>query len=67
MWDLGGKGCLDMRYNGREAWVFGGVDPDVDAAVKKFISTSISFTLKCPEEVELSELLCALGPWAEMG
>jgi glutamate-1-semialdehyde 2,1-aminomutase len=66
VWDLDGKSYLDMSYNGIGACLLGAADADVDEAVKKAIDAGSMSTLNCPEEVELTELLCELHPWAEM-
>ena len=66
VWDLDGNKYLDMSYNGIGACILGAADPDVDDAVKRAIDGGSMSTLNCPEEVELTELLCELHPWAEM-
>jgi len=66
VWDLDGNRYVDMSYNGIGACLLGAADPDVDEAVKKAIDAGSMSTLNCPEEVELTELLCELHPWAEM-
>ena len=40
--------------------------PEVDAAVKKTISNGNMSTFNCPEEVELSEKIIQMHPWAHM-
>lgn len=66
VWDLDGKKYIDMSYMGIGACVLGYADPDVDNAVKKVIDAGVATTLNAPEEVELSELLLKLHPWAKM-
>jgi glutamate-1-semialdehyde 2,1-aminomutase len=66
IWDLDGRGYIDMSYSGIGACVLGYADPDVDAAVRGAIERGTMSTLNCPEEVELAELLIELHPWAEM-
>ena len=39
---------------------------DIDNAVIECINNSVSSSLNCPEEVELSELLMEIHPWADM-
>jgi glutamate-1-semialdehyde 2,1-aminomutase len=66
VWDMDGNRYLDMSISGIGANVLGYADPDVDEAVKDTISNGTSCSLNCPEEVELSDLLCELHPWGEM-
>lgn len=64
IWDLDGTRYVDMSIGGIGANVLGYADRDVDAAVKKAISHGSSCSLNCPEEVDLSEKLCAMHQWA---
>lgn len=66
VWDLDGNEYIDMSYMGIGACILGYADEDINAAVKKVINKGNMSTLNCPEEVELTELLCELHPWAEM-
>ena len=66
VWDLDGNKYVDMSISGIGANVLGYADPDVDAAVQDAIINGTSCSLNCPEEVELSELICELHPWADM-
>lgn len=66
VWDLNGRELIDASYMGIGACILGYADPDVNAAVKTAIDQGSMTTLNCPEEVELSELLCQLHPWAKM-
>lgn len=65
VWDLDGNQYIDMSIGGIGANVLGYADSDVDAAVMKAVQDGSSSSLNCPEEVELSELLCDIHPWAE--
>jgi glutamate-1-semialdehyde 2,1-aminomutase len=64
--DLDGNVYVDMSTMGVGACVLGYADPDVDSAVKAAVDSGSMCTLNAPEEVELSELLCELHPWAQM-
>jgi glutamate-1-semialdehyde aminotransferase len=66
VWDLDGNEYIDMSYMGIGACILGYADEDINAAVKKAIDKGNMCTLNCPEEVELSELLIELHPWAGM-
>lgn len=66
VWDLDGNKYVDMSYMGIGACILGYADPDVNAAVKLVIDKGSMTTLNCPEEVELTELLIELHPWAQM-
>ncbi len=65
VWDLDGKHYYDMSSNGIGACLLGFCDPDVNRAVKERIDLGSMCTLNAPEEVELSELLCDIHPWAK--
>jgi len=66
IWDLDGNTYLDFSIMGIGACTLGYADPDVDKAVKKAIDAGSMSTLNSPEEVELTELLTKLHPWADM-
>ena len=66
VWDLDENRYIDMSIGGIGANVLGYADPDVNAAVRKAVTSGTSCSLNCPEEVELAELLCELHPWADM-
>lgn len=65
VWDLDGNKYLDMSIGGIGANVLGYGDPEVDEAVRNAVSSGVSSSLNCPEEVELAELLCEIHPWAD--
>ncbi|MCP4650685.1 MAG: aminotransferase class III-fold pyridoxal phosphate-dependent enzyme [PVC group bacterium] len=65
VWDLDGNKYLDMSIGGIGANILGFADDDVNAAVYKAIKNGSSSSLNSPEEVELSELLCEIHPWAD--
>jgi len=66
VWDLNGNQYLDMTTSGNGSCILGYADPDVEQAVVSAIKRGSMSTLNCPEEVELSELLCELHEWADM-
>lgn len=66
VWDLDGNRYRDMSTMSVGSCILGYADPDVNRAVKKAIDEGSTSTLNSPEEVELTELLCALHPWADM-
>lgn len=66
IWDLDGNKFLDMSTMGIGSSILGYADPDVNKAVKKVIDQGSMATLNSPEEVELTELLLKLHPWAKM-
>jgi len=65
VWDLDGNKYLDT-WASIGACILGYADPDVNKAVKKAVDDGSVSTLNSPEEVELTELLCKLHPWAQM-
>jgi glutamate-1-semialdehyde aminotransferase len=65
VWDLDGNKYLDT-WASIGACILGYADPNVNKAVKKAIDDGSVSTLNSPEEVELTELLCKLHPWAQM-
>lgn len=65
VWDLDGNKYLDMSIGGIGANILGFADDDVNEAVCKAIENGSSSSLNCQEEVELSELLCEIHPWAD--
>ena len=66
LWDLDGKRYIDTSYMGIGACILGYADEDVNSAVKTAIDKGSTTTLNCPEEVELTKLLCEIHPWARM-
>ncbi len=64
--DLDGKKYFDFSTMGVGACVLGYADEDVDRAVCEAVKKGSMTTLNCPEEVELTELLCEIHPWASM-
>lgn len=66
VWDLDGREYLDMGSMGVGACVLGYADDDVNRAVSDAVQAGSMCTLNCPEEVELSERLLELHPWARM-
>lgn len=66
VWGLDGKKYIDMTHNGVGSCILGFADPDVNKAVKKAVDLGTMSTLNCPEEVELSDILCEIHPWADM-
>lgn len=64
--DLDGNKFLDFSIMGVGSAILGYADPDVNRAVKKVIDEGSMSTLNSPEEVELTELLIKLHPWADM-
>lgn len=66
VWDLDGNEYVDMSIGGIGANVLGYADPDVNTAVIEAVKRGSSSSLNCPEEVELSEELCRMHPWAQM-
>ena len=65
-WDLDNNKFIDMSIMGIGTNTLGYGNKIVDAAVKKTIRNGNMSTLNCPEEVELSEKLIQLNPWANM-
>ncbi|MFA6713849.1 MAG: aminotransferase class III-fold pyridoxal phosphate-dependent enzyme [Victivallales bacterium] len=65
VWDLDGNHYYDMSLNGIASCLLGYNDPDVSEAAKKAIDSGCMSTLNPPEEVELSEKLCSIHPWAK--
>jgi len=66
VWDLDGREFIDMNLMGVGTNTLGYGHDEVDAAVRAVIDAGNMSTLNCPEEVELSERLVALHPWADM-
>jgi len=66
LWDLDGNKYLDMYAMGVGSCILGYADPDVNRAVKKVIDAGSMSTLNSPEEVEITELLLKIHPWAGM-
>jgi len=65
IWDLDGNKYLDMSIGGIGATILGYADSDIDDEVKCVIDNGIASSLNAIEEVELSEMLCGLHPWAQ--
>ncbi|MEE9379260.1 MAG: aminotransferase class III-fold pyridoxal phosphate-dependent enzyme [Candidatus Lokiarchaeia archaeon] len=65
IWDLDNNKFIDMTIMGVGACTLGYSDKDVDNAVINAINQGTMSTLNCPEEIELTELLIELHPWAE--
>lgn len=66
VWDLDGNKYIDMSLMGVGSCILGYADNDVNNAVKNVIDNGSMSTLNSPEEVELTELLLKLHPWAGM-
>ena len=65
VWDMDGNEFIDtLMMPGTNT--LGYSHPEVDEAVKKIISEGNMSTLNAPEEVELTEKLIGLHPWADM-
>ena len=65
VWDMDGNEFIDtLMMPGTNT--LGYSHPEVDEAVKKIISEGNMSTLNAPEEVELTEKLINLHPWADM-
>ena len=64
--DLEKNRYIDFSYMGFGSCILGYSDPDVNNAVKKAIDKGSMTTLNCVEEVELSQILCNIHPWARM-
>ena len=66
VWDLNGNQYYDFAQMGVGACVLGYADNDVDNAVIKAIKNGSSSSLNSYEEIQLSEKLLQLHPWANM-
>lgn len=66
IWDLDDNKFIDMSIMGVGTCILGYSDDDVNKVVKKVIDEGSMATLNSPEEVELTELLLSLHPWAGM-
>jgi len=66
IWDLDDNKFVDMSIMGVGTCILGYSDNDVNEVVKKAIDEGSMATLDSPEEVELTELLLSLHPWAGM-
>lgn len=64
--DLDGNTYIDMSIMSVGACNLGYADEDVNKAVKKVIDEGNISTLNAPEEVELTEELITIHPWADM-
>jgi len=65
VWDVDGNEYIDYPM-GLGAVILGHNYPSVSEAIKKQLDDGISFSLMHPLEVELSELLTDIIPWADM-
>ncbi|MEF3310865.1 aminotransferase class III-fold pyridoxal phosphate-dependent enzyme [Paenibacillus sp. GYB004] len=65
VWDLDGKHYYDMSTNAVGSCLLGYRDDDVTKAVIRRVNLGSMCSLNAPEEVELSDMLCAIHPWAE--
>lgn len=65
IWDLDGNKYIDMSVAGVGTNILGYADKDVNKAVIDIIKEGSNSTLNAPEEIELSELLIKLHPWAK--
>ncbi|OHB59849.1 MAG: aminotransferase class III [Planctomycetes bacterium GWF2_42_9] len=63
-WDLDDRHYYDMTTNGIGACLLGFADSDVSEAVIKRVQDGSMCTLNPPEEVELTDMLCEIHPWA---
>lgn len=63
--DLDQRRFIDMSLTGIGSTLLGYSDPDVNAAVGRRIHLGSMSSLNPPDEVELSELLVKLHPWAD--
>jgi glutamate-1-semialdehyde aminotransferase len=64
--DLDDNTYIDMSLMGVGTCTLGYADPDVNKAVKKVVDAGNMTTLNSPEEIELTEVLLKLHPWAQM-
>jgi glutamate-1-semialdehyde 2,1-aminomutase len=64
--DLDGRRFIDFAQMGVGSCILGYADDDVNAAVVEAIRLGNMSTLNCREEVDLTELLLELHPWADM-
>jgi glutamate-1-semialdehyde aminotransferase/spore coat polysaccharide biosynthesis protein SpsF (cytidylyltransferase family) len=64
VWDIDGNEYTDL-VSALLPNVLGYRDPDVDAAIRRQLSSGISFSLATELEAELAETLCRLIPCAE--
>jgi glutamate-1-semialdehyde 2,1-aminomutase len=63
VWDLAGRRYIDFA-GGIGAVLLGYADPDVNAAVQRSVLSGSYSSLVNPQEVELTDMLLALHPWA---
>ncbi len=66
VWDLDDKMYYDFAGMGVTACVLGYADNDINKAIKKSINNGSMCTLNATEEVELTEKLINIHPWAKM-
>ena len=64
--DLDGRVYKDLSIMGIGTNILGYSNKDVDRAVINVISKGVSSSLNCPEEVQLTEKLIEINPWADM-
>lgn len=64
--DLEGRRFIDMSLSGILSTILGASDPDVNAAVIRRVNFGSMSTLQTHDEVELTDLLLEIHPWAEM-
>lgn len=63
---LDGVKFKDFSNMGIGSCILGYKDKDVNEAVHECVDRGNMSTLNCPNEVELTRLLCEIHPWAEM-
>lgn len=63
---LDGVKLQDFSYMGIGSCILGYCDDDVNREIHNVVDKGNISTLNCPAEVELTELLCELHPWANM-
>ena len=64
VWDLDGREYIDVSYMGIGSNVMGYAYSPVDDEVKESIDKGSMCTLNAPEEVDLTEKLIEIHPWA---
>jgi glutamate-1-semialdehyde aminotransferase/CMP-N-acetylneuraminic acid synthetase len=65
VWDLDKKKYIDISLMGVGTNILGYANSKIDNTVKKVLKSGNLTTLNCPEEVQLSEKLLELHPWAQ--
>jgi len=66
VWDIDGKKYIDMSFMGVGTNILGYSNKIINRSVNNAINKSNVSTLNCYEEVQLSEKLIELHPWADM-